>query len=132
MELTTDLQKLSYALGLDLGSYFKSLGEELDLAILHQGVLDAYQGGKPLLTEEETAAIQQKFVQKQQEERLKQTIEMITKNKQAAEGFLKENGAKEGVVTTDVRPAVQDTRPGRRSQTPCRGYGKGSLQGNPA
>jgi FKBP-type peptidyl-prolyl cis-trans isomerase len=101
VELTTDIQKLSYALGLDLGSYFKSLGEDLDLTILHQGVLDAYQGAKPLLSEEEAAEIQQVFVQKQQEERLKQTLEMITKNKEAAEDFLKENGAREGVVTTE-------------------------------
>ena len=100
VELTTDVLKLSYALGLDLGTYFKSLGEELDLTVLHQGVLDAYQGSKPLLTEEETAAIQQQFVQKQQEERLKQTMEMIGKNKKAAEDFLKVNGTKEGVVTT--------------------------------
>lgn len=100
VELTTDVQKLSYALGLDLGSYFKSLGEDLDLEILHQGVTDAYQGAKPLLTEEEAADIQQKFVQKQQEERLKQTMEMLSKNKQAAEDFMKENGAREGVVTT--------------------------------
>lgn len=101
VELTTDIQKLSYALGLDLGSYFKSLGEDLDLTILHQGVVDAYQGAKPLLSEEEAAEIQQVFVQKQQEERLKQTLEMITKNKEAAEDFLKENGVKEGVVTTE-------------------------------
>lgn len=122
VELTTDIQKLSYALGLDLGSYFKSLGEELDLVILNQGMTDAYQGNKPLLSGEEAAEIQQKFVQKQQEDRLKQTIEMITKNKQAAETFLKENGAKEGVVTTasglqykilsqgeGVKPAAEDT-----------------------
>jgi len=101
VELTTDVQKLSYALGLDLGTYFKTLGEDLDLTILHQGVLDSYQGGQPLLSEEEAAEIQQKFVQKQQEERLKQTLEMMSKNKQAADDFLKENAAKEGVVTTD-------------------------------
>jgi len=101
VELTTDVQKLSYALGLDLGTYFKSLGEDLDLDVLHQGVLDSYQGGKPLLSEEEAAEIQQQFVQKQQEERLKQTLEMMSKNKQEADDFLKENGTKEGVVTTE-------------------------------
>jgi hypothetical protein len=40
-ELTTDIQKLSYALGLDLGSYFKTLGEDLDLEVLQQGLLDS-------------------------------------------------------------------------------------------
>ena len=100
-ELSTDVQKLSYALGLDLGAYFKSLGEDLDLNILHQGVVDAYQGNKPQLSVEEAAEVQQKFVQKQQEAKLKETVEMITKNKKEAEEFLKENAKKEGVVTTD-------------------------------
>lgn len=101
VELKTDNQKLSYALGLDLGAYFKNLGEDIDLEVLHQGVADAYKGNKPLLSAEDAAEIQQKFAQKQQEERLKKTVEMITNNKKAAEEFLKENAAKEGVKTTE-------------------------------
>lgn len=100
VELKTDEQKLSYALGLDLGAYFKSLKESIDLDILHQGVVDSYKGNTPLLSTEEAASIQQKYAQKQQEERLKQTVEMISKNKKAAEDYLKENGKKEGVTTT--------------------------------
>lgn len=99
-ELKTDEQKLSYALGLDLGAYFKGLNEKIDLDILHKGVVDSYKGNTPLLNAEEAAAIQQKYAQKQQEEQLKKTVEMITKNKKAAEDFLKENGKKEGVTTT--------------------------------
>jgi FKBP-type peptidyl-prolyl cis-trans isomerase len=100
VELKTDNQKLSYALGMDLGAYFKNLGEDLDLTILYQGVTDTYKGNKPLLTAEEAAEVQQMFAQKQQEERLKKSLDMITKNKKAAEDFLKENGAKEGIKTT--------------------------------
>ncbi len=100
VELKTESQKLSYALGLDLGAYFKNLNEDLDLTVLHQGLIDAYKGNKPLMTAEEAAAVQQAFSQKQQEERLKKTLDMITKNNKAAEDFLKENGAKEGVKTT--------------------------------
>ncbi|MDW7772792.1 MAG: FKBP-type peptidyl-prolyl cis-trans isomerase [Desulfobulbaceae bacterium] len=101
VELETDTQKLSYALGLDLGAYFKNLGEEIDLDVLHQGVKDSYMGNKPMLSAEDAAEIQQKFAQKQQEEQVKKTIEMITKNKQAAEDFLNENKTKEGVKTTE-------------------------------
>jgi FKBP-type peptidyl-prolyl cis-trans isomerase len=54
-----------------------------------------------LLTQEETAQIQQQFAQKQQERQIKETIEMITENKKAAEDFLKENAGKEGVTTTE-------------------------------
>lgn len=100
-ELATDTQKLSYALGLDIGSYFKTLGQDLDLEIISRGMLDSYKGNKPLLTQEETAQIQQQFAQKQQEKQIKDTLEMITKNNKAAEDFLKENGAKEGIITTE-------------------------------
>ena len=100
-ELTTDSQKLSYALGFDLGSYFKSLGEELDLEVLHRGLVDSYKGNKALLTPDETAQIQQQFAQKQQEKQIKEQLEMITKNNKAAEDFLKENGTKEGITTTE-------------------------------
>lgn len=100
LELTTDIQKLSYALGLDIGSYFKTLGQDLDLDVLRQGMVDSYTGNQPLLTQEETVQIQQQFAEKQQEQQIKDTLEMITKNNDAAEAFLKENAAKEGVTTT--------------------------------
>lgn len=100
MELATDIQKLSYALGIDIGSYFKGMGQELDLAAVSQGMTDSYNGNKPLLTPEETAAIQQQFAQQQQEKQVKEAVEIVSKNNKAAEDFLKENGAKEGVITT--------------------------------
>jgi len=100
-ELATDIQKLSYALGLDIGSYFKTLGQDLDLEVLNSGMMDSYKGNKPLLTQEETAQIQQQFAQKQQEKQIKETVDMIAKNNKVAEDFLKENGAKEGITTTD-------------------------------
>lgn len=100
-ELTTDIQKLSYALGLDIGSYFKTLGQDLDLEVVNRAMVDSYKGNKPLLTQEETAQIQQQFAQKQQEKQIKETLEMVARNTKAAEDFLKENGTKEGVMTTE-------------------------------
>lgn len=70
-----DQQKLSYALGLDIGSYFKNLNENIDLDILRQGVVDSYYGNTPLLSNEEAAEIQQNFVQRLQEKRLKDNID---------------------------------------------------------
>lgn len=100
-ELVTDIQKLSYALGLDIGSYFKTLGQDLDLEVINRAMIDSYKGNKPLLTQEETTQIQQQFAQKQQEKQIKETLEMVARNTKAAEDFLKENGTKEGVMTTE-------------------------------
>jgi FKBP-type peptidyl-prolyl cis-trans isomerase len=99
-ELKTETDKLSYALGLDLGAYFKSLGEDFDLAKIQMGIFDAYHGKKTLLTAEEAAKVQQQFAARQQEKQVKQVMEMAAENKAAAKKFLDENKKKEGVKTT--------------------------------
>lgn len=99
-ELKTETQKLSYALGLDLGAYFKSLGEEFDLAVIQRGIDDSYNGKKTLLTPEEAAKVQQQFATRQQEKQVKKAVEMVTANQEAAKKFLDENKGKEGVQTT--------------------------------
>jgi FKBP-type peptidyl-prolyl cis-trans isomerase len=100
IELKTDEQKLSYAMGLDLGEYFKSLDEKFDLSILQQAMTDGYKGNKSLLTPEEATSIQQAFAKRQQEKQIQKTVAMVQKNRKAAEEFLKANKGKEGVVET--------------------------------
>lgn len=100
-ELKTEKQKLSYALGLDLGSYFKSLGEDFDLDVLQQGIKASYTGEKGLITPEEAAEIQKKFATDQQKKQVQKVVEMQKANQEAAEKFLKKNKGEEGVKTTD-------------------------------
>jgi FKBP-type peptidyl-prolyl cis-trans isomerase len=122
VELTSEKQKLSYAMGLDLGAYFKSLGEDFDLNVLQHGISDAYTGKKALMTAEEAAAVQQKFAARQQEKQIQKTVEMVKKNRDAADKFLADNKKKEGVKVTKSglqykvmkegkgkKPAVSDT-----------------------
>ena len=96
----SEKEKLSYAMGLDLGNYFKSLGEEFDLKVLQKGVEDAYTGKKPLMSPEEAAEVQKNFAARQQERQIKETVAMVQKNRAAAEKFLAENKKKPGVITT--------------------------------
>jgi FKBP-type peptidyl-prolyl cis-trans isomerase len=98
--LKSEKAKLSYAMGLDLGNYFKSLGEDFDLKVLQKGVEDAYTGKKPLMTPEEAAEVQKKFAARQQERQIRETVAMVQKNRAAAEKFLAENKKKPGVITT--------------------------------
>lgn len=100
-ELKTEKQKISYALGLDLGSYFKGLGEDFDLSAIHQGVKDSYTGEKGLMTTEEAAEIQKKFAVDQRKKQMQKIAEKNTANKDAAEKFLKKNKGKKGVKSTD-------------------------------
>lgn len=99
-ELKSETDKLSYALGLDLGAYFKSLGEDFNLSVIQRGIDDSYNGKKALMTTEEAAQVQQQFAARQQEKQVKQVMEMTAANQEAAQKFLDENKGKEGVKTT--------------------------------
>ncbi len=51
--LTSQKDKLSYAIGLDVASSFAPIAEEIDLAALRRGVENAFAGKQPLITQEE-------------------------------------------------------------------------------
>ncbi len=101
IELKTEKQKLSYALGLDLGAYFKNLDADLDLDVIHLGTKDFYTGAKVLITVEEAAEIQKKFAVAQRKKEMNKAVKMQKVNKDTADTFLKENKGKDGVKTTD-------------------------------
>ncbi len=101
--LTTRKDKVSYALGMNigsnLGSTLKKDSVEVDWNLVSQGLKDSTGGGKTRLTEEEAKAVLtevQNEIQKQQQEKMKEASE---KNKTEGEAFLAANKSKEGVVT---------------------------------
>ena len=97
--LKNEKEKLSYALGMDLGNQLRRLAVEVDPTLFAKGLDDALTGGKPLLTEEESraavATLQAEMKRKQAEARKMGGEE----NQKAGEAFLAENKTKEGVVT---------------------------------
>ena len=96
--LKSQKEKLSYALGMDLGNQFRKQSMDVDPALLFQGMKDALAGGKTLMTEEEVRAViavLQNEMAKKQAEAAKVLAE---KNKKEGEAFLAANKGKEGVV----------------------------------
>jgi len=96
--LDTDYQKLSYGLGLNIGGGIAQQGvPELDIDAVVAGIRESIGGKEPRLTQEELTAVisrvQQAEADKQQQ--------LATDNLQKGEAFLKENGAREGIVTTE-------------------------------
>jgi len=55
--LTTPKEKLSYALGVDIGSSFREESLDLDPALLARGLQDALTGKPTLLTPEEVRTV---------------------------------------------------------------------------
>ncbi len=100
-ELKTFKDKLSYSMGLDMGTYLNGIGDELDYARLIEGLKTGYDGGKSVLTTEEMQAVQQEFAAKMKTRQEAEMLAMQENNKKAGDIFLAENKKKEGVTITE-------------------------------
>lgn len=97
--LTTQKDKVSYALGMNVGANLHRQSVEVDPKILLQGLEDAMAGGKTQLSEEEARATLmqlQNDIRKKQQEKMQQAGEA---NKKEGDAFLAANKGKDGVVT---------------------------------
>ena len=95
----TQKDKVSYAIGMNIGTTLHRQSLEVDPKVLQQGLEDTLAGGKTLLSEDEMRATLtelQNDVRKKQQEKMQQAGEA---NKKEGDAFLAANKAKEGVVT---------------------------------
>lgn len=120
--LQTDLDKLSYSIGSDLGKNFKRQGIDVNPTIMAKGIQDGMAGGALLLTDDQMKDVLNKF---QKDLMAKRTAEFNKKaedNKTKGEAFLNQNKSKAGVVTlpdglqykiikagTGTKPTKEDT-----------------------
>ena len=93
--LKNQKDKISYIIGMDIGTNLKKQSIDIDSNILAKGVKDALAGTKPLLTEQEIQETMMAF----QKEMMAKQAEVAKKNKAEGEVFLTENKKKEGVKT---------------------------------
>jgi FKBP-type peptidyl-prolyl cis-trans isomerase FkpA len=54
--LVTEKDKVSYAVGMDVGRSFQPIGEYIDMAAFERAIGNVFAGGKPLITEAEAKA----------------------------------------------------------------------------
>lgn len=57
--LSNEREKVSYAIGLDVGGSLKPIGPDLDIAAMEQAMRHVFGGGKPTMTQEEAQATDQ-------------------------------------------------------------------------
>jgi len=99
MTLTTQKDKQSYAIGMNIGKGLHRDSVDIDPNILAQGLKDALAGGKTQMTDDEAKAALtalQADVTKRQQEQMQVAGEA---NEKQGEAFLDANKTKEGVVT---------------------------------
>lgn len=98
-ELKSDLEKYSYAIGVDMGMNLKNQYIDVELLSLMKGIKDGMEGDEWLMSEEEFMATVERFQAEQQVKYQQKRTEEANKNKETGEKFLAENKTKEGVTT---------------------------------
>jgi FKBP-type peptidyl-prolyl cis-trans isomerase len=98
--LTTEKDKVSYMIGLDIGKSLKPVRDEIDPAVLKRAIDDVLAGRTPQLSEADAATTMQAFSQKMQAKQAADRKVELDRNLAAGKAFLAENGKKPGVMTT--------------------------------
>ncbi len=57
--LVTEKEKVSYAVGMDVGKSFQPIGEFIDMASFERAIANVFAGGQPLISQEEAQATDQ-------------------------------------------------------------------------
>ncbi|WP_019217543.1 FKBP-type peptidyl-prolyl cis-trans isomerase N-terminal domain-containing protein [Legionella tunisiensis] len=97
--LNSDMDKLSYSIGADLGKNFKKQGIDISPAAMAKGLQDGMSGGQLLLTEQQMKDVLNKFQKDLMAKRNAEFTKKAEENKAKGEAFMSQNKAKEGVVS---------------------------------
>jgi FKBP-type peptidyl-prolyl cis-trans isomerase FklB len=97
--LKTEKDKLSYAMGMDLGGQLKRNSVDIDPALFAEGLKAMLAGSKTLLTDAEAKAVISQLQMAMVAKQAGLAKAAGEKNKTEGEAFLAANKTKEGVVT---------------------------------
>ena len=92
-------EKISYSIGLNIGTNLKAQNIDINPDLLARGIKDALTGTQPLLTQEEIKEVLSAFQKEMAAKADVKRSAISEKNKTEGAAFLAENGKKEGVVT---------------------------------
>jgi FKBP-type peptidyl-prolyl cis-trans isomerase FklB len=97
--LTTEKDKQSYAIGLNVGQSLHRDGIAVDPKILVRGLQDAMAGGKVLLTDDQIKTVMTDLRNQVRQEQEAKRLAAAETNKKEGAAFLAANATKPGVVT---------------------------------
>ena len=98
VNLSSQTEKLSYTIGVDLGMNFKQQGTNINPQLISRGLADVFAGTKLLLTKEEMEQTLKSFQKEIMAKRQEQFTKIAEVNKKVGEEFLAKNKSEHGVV----------------------------------
>ena len=96
--LSTKKDKVSYAIGADLGKKLKASSIDVDSAVLTRALKDVLTDGKPAMSDDEIRATLTDLSKDLQQKQVAAAKETSEKNRKSGEDFLAANKGKDGVV----------------------------------
>jgi len=99
--LESEIQKVSYIMGTNIGGQIKSEAFEVDIPSLTLGLSDAVAGNEPQLSEEQVKVVIEAFQAKMMADQEASAKLVAETNLQEGETFLTENAKKDGVVVLE-------------------------------
>ncbi|CAH8285270.1 FKBP-type peptidyl-prolyl cis-trans isomerase FklB [Mariniflexile fucanivorans] len=100
-ELKTELDSVSYAIGMDVARNVKTSVSEIDSELFIQGYMNVLDSTNILIKPEDGQQILSAYFQKKQAENMKKQQEEAEKEKGVGEKFLEENKSKDGIKVTE-------------------------------
>lgn len=111
-EFSSQAERGSYAIGLDMGASLSHFRDEIDVAALIEGLTDTLTGREPRLTQQEAVTVMQEFATTLRERASTRRDALTETNLAKGEAFLAENKGKDGVVTTESGLQYEVLQPG--------------------
>ena len=94
----TQKEKVSYAIGMEMGKGVKAQGIDVDPSVLMQGLKDALSDAKSQMSEEELKQVITALQQEMRQKQMQLQEAAAAENKTKGDAFLAENSKKDGVV----------------------------------
>ena len=94
----TQKEKVSYAIGMEMGKGVKAQGLDLDPSVLAAGLRDALSGAKPQMSEEDLKQVLSSLQQEMRQKQMQAQEAAAMENKTKGDAFMADNAKKEGVV----------------------------------
>lgn len=98
-KLATDDDRVSYAIGYQVGGDMKRQRVDLNAAAMLKGVEDALGGGKPLMSPEQIRTTLTELKRRLAAAQRREQVAEAEENRAAGKVFLAQNSKKEGVIT---------------------------------
>jgi FKBP-type peptidyl-prolyl cis-trans isomerase FklB len=101
MEMKTELDSVSYSLGINIAKSFESEFSEINLEKFIQGINDKHSKGELKINEAETQQIVQSYFMNKQAKQKEETSKDMAPKIKEGEDFLAKNSKKDGVISLE-------------------------------